>query len=183
MIYSNGTVKSNVYKMKLQSLNCVLLLLLLNSCSNPNREVTPAPAKPVTQAIVKSKPHSSFRDTVIINSPAAIFYHPDSLQLIKIKAANDSSVFKSMMHELFYQARNSRIVLKKYYPHLKVVDVTNARWLLFVKKDGTKEYIDLDKYDDPEGFFIFDAGKSPRLVDMMNIETELGFYFPQKSRS
>jgi hypothetical protein len=39
------------------------------------------------------------------------------------------------------------------------------------------ECIDLDKYAETYGLFLFDGKKSPKLVDMMNIDTELYVYF------
>jgi len=49
--------------------------------------------------------------------------------------------------------------------------------ILFIKKDGSKEYIDLNKYTEIYGLFLFDGKKTPKLVDMMNIDTELYVYF------
>jgi len=150
---------------------------LCTSCSDAHKQTIVDVPKAGNNSQPQHKPPGSFNDTISIGNPSAVFYHPDSLQVKKIQAITDSMVFKSTMHEFFYQMRNSRIVLKKYYPHIKIVEVTDARWLVFEKTDGTKEYIDLNKNNDPEGLFIFDGHKSPRLVDMMNIETELGFYF------
>ena len=72
--------------------------------------------------------------------------------------------------------RNARIVIKKTWPALKIIESKHYRYLLFMKKDGSKECIDLDKYDDMYGLFVFDANQSPELVDMMNIETQVSFY-------
>jgi hypothetical protein len=43
----------------------------------------------------------------------------------------------------------------------------------FYKKDGAKECIDLDKYDDMDGLFVFDGKKSAMLIDAMNVETKV----------
>lgn len=123
------------------------------------------------------KPPSSFSDSISVGYPVAVFYQPDSLQLLKIKAITDTMVFESTMHELFYQMRNSRIVLKQYYPGIKITEVTNARYLIFNKAGGDKVRLDLNTKDDPCGLIIFDGKKSPQLVDMTNVDTELGFYF------
>ena len=72
--------------------------------------------------------------------------------------------------------RNARLVLRKYYPSVKMVEITHQRWLMFILQDGTKKYIDLDQNNDPEGLYIFNTKKAPLLVDMMNVETDLGFY-------
>lgn len=125
----------------------------------------------------KTKPASSYSDTIKINSPAAVFYTPDSLQLEKIKAITEPGIFESTMHDCFYQMRNSRVILKQYYTHVKIIEVKNVRYLLFERQSGKKEYFDLNAQNDPCGIIIFDSRKTPRLVDMTNIESELGFYF------
>ncbi len=155
----------------------ILVVLFYVSCTN-------APTNPTSNTVVdnpknaaQQKPSSTFKDTIIINVTAAVFYNPDSLQLDKIKAITDKDILESNVHDCFFQIRNSRIVLKKYYPAVKIIEVKNARYLSFIKDGGEKEYIDLNTKNDPCGLFIFNGKKAPLLVDMTNIETELGFYF------
>lgn len=122
------------------------------------------------------KPPGSFNDTLIINFKAAVFYHPDSLQLKKIKAQTDSMVFDGIMHEFFYQMRNARMVMKNTWPDIKILEAENYRYLCFVKKDNTIEVIDLNTKKDAYGLYVFNSIKLPQLIDMMNIETEVSFY-------
>ena len=155
-----------------------LLTGILNlSCSDSSRQAGEHRKQPENVKPLKNKPPSSYSDTIKINPPAAVFYNPDSLQLEKLKAITDPMIFNSTMHECFYQMRNARIVLKQYYPQIKIIEVKNARYLLFEKKGGGQEYYDLNAHNDPCGMIIFDGRKTPSLVDMTNIETELGFYF------
>ena len=151
--------------------------LLYVSCSGSSRHNTINTGKNNYNDTIQRKPPGSFSDTVIIGFPAAVFYNPDSLQLKKIEAVVDTMTFKSTLHDCFYQMRNARIVLKQYYPLVKITDVKNARYLLFKKANGQKECIDLNTQNDPCGIFIFDGYKKAQLVDMMNIDSELGFYF------
>lgn len=130
-----------------------------------------------TTGIVKSKPGSSFSDTIKINFKAAVFYNPDSLQLIQIRSITSMDIFESTMHDCFYQMRNATIVLNKFYPQIKIINSTNARYLQFEKASGEKEIIDLNTKNDSCGIIIFDGKKSPLLTDMTNIESDLGFYF------
>ncbi|HET7001633.1 MAG TPA: hypothetical protein VFI33_10000 [Puia sp.] len=123
------------------------------------------------------KPPSSFEDTVVINCRAAVFYNPDSLQLNKIKSVNETNVYATITHDCYYQMQNARNVIRKYWPQIQVVEVTKARFLLFVKKDKSKIYIDLNAKNDICGSFLFDPEKDPELADMTNIDTFLGFYF------
>jgi hypothetical protein len=122
------------------------------------------------------KPPGTFRDTLMIHGEAAVFYSPDSLQLEKIKQQINNAAFNGSMHEYFYMMRNARIVIRKTRPALKIIEAKHCRYLLFMKKDGSRECIDLNRYDDIYGLFVFDGNHSPALVDMMNIETQISFY-------
>ena len=86
-------------------------------------------------------------------------------------------VYEGLMHDCFFQMRYSHIVLKKYYPKIKIIETTKARYLLFVKHDGKDTCIDLNSNNDICGMYIFNTTKNPQLVDMTNVDTELEFYF------
>lgn len=155
----------------------LLPVVLYVSRSNSPRDYTTDAGKNDYKDTIQRKPPSSFPDTITIDFPAAVFYNPDSLQIEKLKVITDTMIFESIMHDCFYQVRHSLIVLKKYYPRIKIIEVTNARYLLFEKAGGEKEYIDLNTKNDPCGIFIFDGQKASLQADMTNIESELGFYF------
>jgi hypothetical protein len=125
----------------------------------------------------RRKPASGFTDTLTINSPAAVFFAPDSLQWKKLKQMTDTMVYASFEHDCFYQMRNAQKVLKQYYPGIKIIEAANVRYLLFLMTNGSTACTDLDSVSDPCGIFLFTSQKKPHPADMMNIETELGFYF------
>lgn len=132
--------------------------------------------KPEVNKPVLSKPPAYYRDTLKIDVKAAVFYRPDSLQLQKIKEITEERIFESQMHEYFFQMRNARIVLKKNWPSIHIVEAKNVRYLLFKKWNNMSVCVDLDKKD-PYGLFLFDNKKDPHFTDMMNIDSELPFYF------
>lgn len=173
-IYKN---KISLIAMKLRFPVFFVIALVHFACSDPGNHPPGEQDNAVHKKVIQTKPPSSYSDTAQIDSPAAVFYTPDSLQWEKIKAVTDPGVFESTQHDCFYQMRYSRIVLKKLYPKVKIVEGLHARFLLFKKRNGSSEYIDLDKKNDACGIFLFDGQKSPRLADMPNIESELGFYF------
>lgn len=177
MRYLKGDKNLKIILMNFQYFSYMLLLIFCFSCFDTSSSTNPGKNNIDKKVGVKSKPPGSFSDTIIIDFPAAVFYNPDSIQFEKIKAVTDTMVFESVLHDCFYQVRNSRRVLKQYYPHIKIIDVKNARYLLFEKTGSKIEYIDLDTKNDPCGIFIFDGNKSPRFVDMTNIDSELNFYF------
>jgi len=173
LFFETGTT----FGISLYTIVLVVAFILHSSCSDLHKKGSAETVKTAVSNNTKHKPPSSFSDTLQVDQPSIIFYTPDSLQLEKIRAVTDSGVFSSTMHELVYQMRNSRIVLGKNYPQIRIYEVKNSRFIDFKKVVGVDDCIDLNKYDDPCGMFIFDARKNPKLVDMTNIETELGFYF------
>jgi len=130
-----------------------------------------------SHAVQYKKPSSSFSDTLVINKISAVFYNPDSLQLNKIKAITKKELYETDVHNCFYLMRNARMVLKKYWPHIHIIETSEYRYLLFIKADNSQTCIDLDTKEDMCGILLFDRKKEPELIDMMNIETALGFYF------
>ena len=82
-----------------------------------------------------------------------------------------------MLHEYFFQMKNARISIKRDWPGLKIVEAKNVRFLLFQEKEHASTCIDLDTRDDSHGLILFQPGKKPHYADMMNIDTELGYYF------
>lgn len=163
--------------MKFHSLLSLLLTLLILNCSESTKKNKNFAHEVPQSDSIKRKPPSSYSDTITINSPAAVFYNPDSLQLEKIKHLFTNMEFKSTVHECFYLMRNAKASLKQYWPQIRIVDVSKARFLLFIKSDQSKYYIDLNTKNDICGLFLFNQVKNPKLADMNNIGTELDFYF------
>ena len=157
-----------------------IVYIFIVACLACSEQVKQKPVTEVTKPAadtIRVKPPSHYDDTLNISGAAAVFYYPDSLQDQTIKKITDPAIYNSSIHEMFYQMRNSKIVLHKYYPLIKIREARNMRYLRFKGTDGKSQYIDLNKKNDARGLFIFDGKQSPRLVDMTNIETELGFYF------
>lgn len=113
----------------------------------------------------------------MIDEDAAVFYHPDSNQLNRIQSIISPSDFQSHTHEFFFQMRNARKSIKRDWPKLKVVETKKHRYLLFRSKSTLSFLIDLDDYPEFAGIVLFKKGKQPHQVDMMNIDTELLYYF------
>ena len=162
---------------KIYSQFLLLFIFSLIACSEMTRDSKSVKALPEKKKTNNSKPPSSFSDTLIINFPAAIFYSPDSLQLERIKAITDSSIFESSTHEYFYQMKYSRNLIQKSFTSLKIVEISNMRYLLFISNTGVEECVDLDTRNDFCGILLFDGYKKAKQADMTNIDTELGFYF------
>lgn len=168
-----GTYHSN--SLRLWPVLLISFLSLL-SCSSGNRDVKKENEvkKPVPQAIIK--PPSSYPDTLVVNTISAVFFKADSMQLEKFGKIVSPMAFESIKHDCFYQMRYTRKELEKSWPKIKIAEATNKRYVLFVKEDGSKTCIDLDKLD-VCGVMLFNRKKDPQIADMTNIETELRYYF------
>lgn len=157
----------------------IFSLILAGACRQPaqtrkNSISTNSPKQKSYQ-----KPPSSYNDSLKIRSSAVVFFEPDSVQLQKIKAVEDTLFFKGTMHEYFYLMRYAHTFLKEQWPQLKIIEARNVRYLLFQKADKTIDVIDLNKYE-PKGMFAFDQHKAPVLIDIPNIESRIPDYFSGK---
>ena len=155
---------------------CFLFIFML-SCRNQPKKIIPSETKEEFKDTLRKKPASSYSDSLTIDFPSAVFYNPDTLQLLKIKETTPKNDYETNVHNCFYEMRNARIVLKNYWPQIHIIETLNNRYLLFVKLNKNISCIDLNTKGDMCGLFLFDGKKEPELVDMMNIETALGFYF------
>jgi hypothetical protein len=153
----------------------IVTILFTDSCriSEKNQPVKPA----MEEITIRKKPGSSFQDTLIVTVPTVVFYQPDSMQLERIRMITDSNIFKGSMHDYFYQQRNAKRFATKTLPDLPVIQCYKARYIKFIKADKSFVMIDLDQVNDAYGLYVFDAIKSPSLLDMTNIESQLPDYF------
>jgi hypothetical protein len=160
-----------------RSLVSYIILLFLLSCrpQSSKNEISNVDSKKEHKPVIK--PPTIFSDTLKIDSKAAVFYYPDSLQLEGIKAKLDTLTFDAIMHEYFYQFRYIHNVLNDFRPRINIVEARNVRYLLFIKADKSNEIIDLDTKYDPYGLFVFDPQKNPSQLELTNAGSEIGFYF------
>lgn len=156
----------------------VYLAVLLAGCDNnrtaEKQKIDKVKNKSTINSIFKAP--AILQDTLAITTASAVFYQPDSMQLLKIKTQTDTMTYEGLMHEYFFQMRNARIVIKKTWPSLKIVESKRYRYLLFIRNNGEKECIDLDEQKESFGLLVFDAEKPAQVIDMSNIETGISFY-------
>lgn len=158
--------------------NLLLVIFSFVDCNQPQSSKKIGITKDtISSPIPYVKPASSFNDTLTIKEISAVFFNPDSLQLEKIKTITEKNHYETDVHNCFYLMRNARRVIKQYYPQVHIIEVSKIRYLLFEKADKSKIFIDLNKKNDMCGIFLFNRNKVPELIDMMNIDTSLWFYF------
>ena len=174
-------MKKNVKSLFHSSLSIYgMLALFLFTCScseGYKKNISQAQISPKTKSLIIKKPGPDFNDTIVIKAKSAVFYSPDSIQMEKIKRVNEKAIFDMLTHNCHYQMENARMVIKRYWPQIKIIETSTFRYLLFEKTNKSKVCIDLNDKNNICGLFLFDGKKDPVLVDMPNIDTQLGLYF------
>ena len=171
-------IKRNTFSRPgLSSWTLLFIFIFIFSCAHQTKKIIPSVTTGENKDTIRKKPPGSYSDSLTIDFLSAVFYNPDSLQLLKIKEITPKNEYETDVHNCFYEMRNARIVLKKYWPQVHIIETSNNRYLFFVKANKNISCIDLNTKGDMCGLFLFDGKKEPELVDMMNIETALGFYF------
>ncbi len=156
----------------------ITLFLFASSCSDGHKKNTQqAEVSPKTRSLIIKKPGTGYDDTIVIKAKSAVFYRPDSIQMEKIKTVNEKAIFDMLTHNCHYQMENARMVIKRYWPQIKIVETSTFRYLLFEKTNKSKVCIDLNDKNNICGLFLFDGKKDPALIDMPNIDTQLNLYF------
>ena len=154
----------------------ILMILFFAGCnSNTRTELQPVENKEEKKLFVK--PASRSMDTLWITGRAAVFFEVDKEQLEQLSSTLPENILETMMHEYFYQMRNARQLLKQEWQDVQIVETSTARWLAFKQTSSTKTMIDLDKNNELCGIYLFNPPGEPIFTDMMNIDTQAGFYF------
>lgn len=157
----------------LKSISLVLVFFII-AC-NQNGKNSKLEAK--NGRIINHKPKSTASDSLVVLGHTAVFYYPDSIQLNKIKSITDPQIVDGTLHELQYQIKYSKKVIRTNWRELNILDAQNVRFLVFKKDTGNQIIIDLDTFDDPYGLFVFNGNKPPVWIDMTNLEQGLHYYF------
>ena len=152
----------------------LIVLSFIISCRSKNVHPLNDHTTPGAQLI--QKPGSSYKDSLFVLFPAAVFFSPDSMQLSAISKVTDPVVFEGSMHEYYYQMRNARQYLGEHWKNITIMEADKFRYLVFRKADGGISIIDLDKQD-ACGLFAFDRIREPLLIDMTNVDTQVSDYF------
>lgn len=88
--------------------------------------------------------------------------------------------YENDVHDCYYQTRNSKLVLQKFWPEIQVIEASKIRFLQFISNNQKSHCIDLDLQYEMCGLYLFNGTGLPELADMTNIETALHFYFEKK---
>ena len=134
-----------------------------------------------TKTVDTGQKHSGVKtlavDTNIltIDTKAAVFFQPDSLQMEKrMKEAGEEN-FRAGADDYIYYINTSADYLEKH--GLLVIDAKARRFLKFVTADKKVQLIKLDTLPDLWGLYLFDPRKKPYYADIIEIEDDYKNYF------
>lgn len=152
----------------------LLVLAFLISCNfSPTEQQNKVEEPQPEQAVSFKKRPGISNDTIQLHLPSAVFFFPDSGQLTAYKMFIPGS-FESSEHEYFYQINNAKSRLQSNWKQVEVIECKSAKYLQVA---GEGVLFNLDEINEPWGLILFEKGKAPAHVDMMNIDTELENYF------
>jgi hypothetical protein len=158
------------------ALSALATTMVVTGCGDSAK----APSNGSAPAAAYKKPSSGFTDTIPITGLSAVFFNADSVQLKKIKKVMPAVQYENDIHDCYYQIRNSKLVLQKFWREIQVIEASKIRFLLFISNNQKSRCIDLDLQNEMCGLYLFNGTGSPELADMTNIETALHFYFEKK---
>jgi hypothetical protein len=114
-------------------------------------------------------------DTLTIDTKAAVFFQPDSLQIEKRMKEVGESDFRAGADDYIYYINISAEYLEKQ--GLTVMDAKGKKYLKFVKTDKKEQVVRLDTLNDLWGMYLFDPEKKPHYADITEIEDDYKNYF------
>ncbi|HLO79728.1 MAG TPA: hypothetical protein VK166_02150 [Chitinophagaceae bacterium] len=155
-----------------------IYLLIATGCRDKQQAVQANSQMP-SHSVKFTKAASSSGATMVVDKRSVLFFHPDSTQLESFKTTANAQIYESVTHDCFFQMRNARNVLKKYWPGLRIKEVYDTRYIIFVKQDSSIVRYDLDSLEFC-GMVLFDGVQDPKIADLTNVDTELGFYYSKK---
>ena len=116
-------------------------------------------------------------DTLIITGPSVVIIKFDSTGWEKTRLRMGHNEYETARHECVSLMTNTRSSLKEYWPQLRLVEVSGPSRVLFITGDGKRTVIEVDDVTYPCGAFLFNGRKPPVFSDMMNLGTDMDYYF------
>ena len=120
---------------------------------------------------------SSKSDTLTIDAKSAVYFQPDSLQIVERMKKVGEENFRAGMGDYIYSINISVEYLETQ--KLPVFDAFGKKYLKFVGSDKQSVIIKLDTLEDLWGIYLFDPKQKPYYADINMMEEEYAKYFGQ----
>jgi len=114
-------------------------------------------------------------DTLIIDSKAAVFYQPDSLQMAKRMKEVGEENFRAGKDDYLYSMNTSAEYLERQ--GVPIVDAKGRKFLKFMMVHKKSQLIKLDTLKELWGLYLFTPQKKPYSADLNAIEDDYKRYF------
>ena len=108
------------------------------------------------------------------NNPIALFFVPDSLSMEKMVKEMDTASFADYLEDNQTYYSEAQKVLED--TDVKT-ETTDARYLEFIKKDGTKYVVNVDTMEDKWGLFLFDGINNPQEYSMTDMVPAIDAFY------
>jgi hypothetical protein len=152
----------------------MIAMIVTASCRDANQRhpsTSPAPKK-------KTEPPTPHSDTLTVQTRAAVFYDPDSSQIIKRKKEIGEQNFQIGLDDYAYYIDESITFLKEN--QIPVLETKDKKFIRFIRSNGDVYIIKKDTLVDLWGIFLFDPSKEPYKADETDMESEYKKYFNDK---
>ncbi len=143
-------------------------LLVLIACNQPNTNSSTLPSK---------KSNTISKDTLIVNTKAAIFFIQDSTQIeLRKKSTNEDDFYVVADDAMYY------LSLAREFVHsikLNKIELSNEKFIQFIEGNKNRTLIKIDTLKALCGVYFFESSQKPYLIDLTNPKEEYRNYFKQ----
>ncbi len=143
-------------------------LLVFIACNQPNTNSSTLPSK---------KSNTINRDTLIVNTKAAIFFIQDSTQIeLRKKNTNEDDFYVVADDAMYYLS-----LAREFVDTIKLnkIELSNEKYIQFVELNKNQTLIKTDTLKPLCGVYFFEPSKKPYLIDLANPKEEYRNYFKQ----
>jgi len=117
----------------------------------------------------------TINDTLIVNSRAAVFITPDSLQMEERRKQVGEDNFQIGMDDYAFYMNEAYEFLSA--EKMTILETTGKKYIKFLLKDKAPKLIQIEKLPELWSIYFFDPRKRAKEIDMINIKEAYKNYF------
>lgn len=153
----------------------LVVIIFLTSCNNFDKNKMSNSTDTTAQKMIISNLQEPHQDTLIINTKAAVFISPDTIQIEKRKREVGEEDFMTGADDFLFYMNKSHEFLEKQ--KLKLLDIKDRKFVKFIKEDKSSISIKVDTLPALWNVYLFDPSKAPINIDMTMIEEQYKNYY------
>ncbi len=143
-------------------------LLVLIACNQPNTNSSTQPSK---------KSNTISKDTLNVNTKAAIFFIQDSTQIeLRKKNTNEDDFYVVADDAMYYLS-----LAREFVDTIKLnkIELSNEKFIQFIEDNKNRTLIKIDTLKALCGVYFFEPSKKPYLIDLTKPKEAYKNYFKQ----